>query len=198
MGGMAFPPGSRSLLFIGRQGLGPYCYGVGSDCGDPADNSKGTHAYPYQHQVWAYDANDLLAVKNGQKLPWEVQPYATWSLDDMDTSGGAAIRGAGYDPSLGRLYIAQAYGDEPRIDVYQITVPAPITLRLLPQSDLRPQLLVTTAPNLACELDASLDLVHWTTVFAGLTDATGHLNYTPSQPAVLASQFYRARITGAP
>jgi hypothetical protein len=195
MGGMAFPPGSRSVLFIGRQGLGPYCYGIGSDCGDPADDSKGTHAYPYQHQVWAYDANDLVAVKNGRKLPWEVRPYATWSLDDMDTSGGAAIRSAGYDPLTGRLYIAQAFGDDPRIDVYQLAVPSPTTLRILIQSDRHLQLQVSAGPNLLCELDASPDLVHWTTVFSGQSDATGHLAYAPTNLPIQSSQFYRARLT---
>ncbi|MBI5385530.1 MAG: hypothetical protein HZA90_12695 [Verrucomicrobia bacterium] len=126
--GLAFPPQSRSVLFIGRHGTGPYCYGTGGasggDCYDPADSSKGTHAYPYQHQVWAYDANELVQVKRGEKQPWEVVPYQVWSLDDLDTSGEADLAGAGFDPATGRLYLAQNYGEEPRIDVYEIRVPA--------------------------------------------------------------------------
>ncbi len=133
MGGMAFPSGTRSVLFIGRQGTGPYCYGCGIDpegtcpadchgecCVDPCDHSKGTHSHPYQHQVWAYDANDLVAVKNGEKATWEPRPYAVWTLDDMDTSGCADIRGAGYDHLTRRLYITQGYGESPRVDVYKV------------------------------------------------------------------------------
>jgi hypothetical protein len=194
MGGMAFPPGSRSVLFIGRQGTGPYCYGIGSDCDDPSDDSKGTHAYPYQHQVWAYDANDLLSVKTGQKRPWEIRPYATWSLDDMDTSGGASIRSAAYDPLTGRLYIAQAFGDEPRIDVYKLTVPVSMALRIATQADHRLQLQVSAGPNLPCGLEASPDLVHWATVVVGTTDPTGHFSYVPPDLPVQPSQFYRGRM----
>jgi hypothetical protein len=120
--GVAFPPGTRSVLFFGRQGIGPYCYGTGDECSDPVDDSKGTHAYPYVHQVWAYDALDLLAVKNGEKLSWEVQPYALWRLNEMDDSGSARIVGATYDPIGGRVYLTESYGEEPAVHVYQITV----------------------------------------------------------------------------
>jgi len=124
--GVAFPPHSRSVLFFGRQGTGPYCYGTGGasggDCYDPADSSKGTHAYPYRHQVWAYDANAHVQVKNGQQQPWQVAPYAVWSLDDLDSSGDADLVGAAFDPATGRLYLTQNYGEAPRIDVYEIDI----------------------------------------------------------------------------
>jgi len=42
--------------------------------------SKGETAYPYRYQMWAYDLNDLAAVKAGTKLPHEVQPYAWWNF----------------------------------------------------------------------------------------------------------------------
>ena len=44
---------------------------------------KGPHSVngDYAYQVWAYNANDFLAVEDGQMQPWEVQPYATWNLD---------------------------------------------------------------------------------------------------------------------
>ena len=91
---MVFPEGTRSVLFFGRHGLGKFCYGPGTTdqqlvgrptdggvdtwCHDPTSANKGTHAYPYHYYVWAYDANDLAAVKAGQKQPWEVKPYAVW------------------------------------------------------------------------------------------------------------------------
>jgi hypothetical protein len=120
--GVAFPPGSRSVLFFGRQGVGPFCYGTGAECNDPVDSSKGTHAYPYVHQVWAYDALDLLAVKNGARQAWEVKPYALWQLSEMDSSGGASIAGMTYDPASGKVYITEMYGESPAVHVYQIQV----------------------------------------------------------------------------
>lgn len=122
--GIALPPGSRSLLFFGRQGIGEFCYGTGEDCGDPVQSSQGTHAYPYVHQVWAYDLNDLASVSNGDLAPWEVQPYAVWRLDEMDDSGSATLSGAAYDPAGGRVYLTENYGEDPQVHVYQVSVPA--------------------------------------------------------------------------
>jgi hypothetical protein len=123
--GLAFVPGTRSVLFIGRHGIGEYCYGTGGvegDCYDPVDSSKGTHAYPYVHQIWAYDANDLLQVKNGERECWDVLPYAIWQLDEMDSEGGATVRGAAYDPETGRVFITEDFGEEPVVHVYTISV----------------------------------------------------------------------------
>ena len=111
------------MLFFGRQGIGEFCYGTGEECSDPIDSSKGTHAYPYVHQVWAYDALDLQAVKEGMQQPWEVLPYAIWRLDEMDSVGGATNAGAAYDPGSGRVYLTERYGENPAVHVYQITVP---------------------------------------------------------------------------
>ncbi len=136
VGGVAFPAGTRSVLFVGRQG-GAFCYGAGTTnqalhmtpnpagdlwCYDPTSSDKGAHGYPYRHQVWAYDANDLLAVKQGAKQPWDVRPYATWTLTDMDNAGSATIRGATYDPATRRLYVTgDTAGATPTVHVYEIT-----------------------------------------------------------------------------
>jgi len=136
--GIAFPKGTRSVLFIGTHGQGEYCYGPGTEdqqkhgmpdgegnvyCYDLVSSSKGTHAYPYVHQVWAYDAEDLLAVKAGQKQSWEVVPYATFQLDGINKDGGASIAGAAFDPATGRLFVTERYGDNPRVHVFQIKAP---------------------------------------------------------------------------
>lgn len=124
--GVVFPEGTRSVLFFGRQGLGTFCYGTGGaggECNDPTDRSKGTHAYPYAHYVWAYDALDLVAVKNGEKQPWDVKPYAIWSLDlpNVHTSGAAILAGAAYDPATGRIFVSQAFGDGDRPLIHVFT-----------------------------------------------------------------------------
>jgi hypothetical protein len=134
--GVAFPPGTRSILFIGRQGTGPYCYGPGTSdpdlhglptgdgtdtwCYDPTDDSKGTHAYPYRHQMWAYDAAELLDVRSGALEPWEVRPYAVWELEGMTADGDATIVGAGFDPIERRLYVTENYGEDPHVHVFQV------------------------------------------------------------------------------
>ena len=125
--GLAFPPGSRSLLFIGRHGTGPYCYDTAEVCGDPADPYKGPHAWPYIHQVWAYDALDLLKVQRGEAQPWDLRPYAVWHLTEMDQSQAATVSGATYDPASGRLYVTEVFGEEAdghRVHVYRISPPA--------------------------------------------------------------------------
>lgn len=119
--GLAFPAGSRSVLFIGRHG-GTFCYGTGTPtasldgqpdgqgnryCYDPTDSSKGTHGFPYRHQVWAYDAKDLADVSAGRKDPWEVVPYSVWGLTEMSGGqGGANLVSATFDQATQRLYVA--------------------------------------------------------------------------------------------
>jgi hypothetical protein len=137
--GVVFHEGTRSVLFFGRQGLGTYCYGPGTAdpkqagqpadgnvdrwCFDPSSESKGTHAYPYRYYVWAYDANDLAAVKAGRLRPWEPRPYATWPLDlPFSSEGHAELNGAAYDPESGRIFVSQAYGDGERPLIHVLTV----------------------------------------------------------------------------
>jgi len=148
--GMVFPNGSRSMLFFGFQGLGSYCYGsatadpalIGSYDQGPADpwcydpsgvGGKGPHGYPYQYQVWAYDANELLAVKNGLKSPWNVLPYAVWNVQDFPFAGtNVSLMAAAYDPASQRLFLAQPGADKegccdmlPLIQVYRVNLNAP-------------------------------------------------------------------------
>jgi hypothetical protein len=62
----------------------------------------------------------LLAVAEGSMEPWEVKPYATWQLNEMDSRGCVSIRVAAYDPRTRQLYIAQGFGEQGRIDVYRL------------------------------------------------------------------------------
>ena len=148
--GLVFPGGTRSVLFWGSQGTGAWCYGTGGssggDCYDPANSYKGGHAYPYVYQVWAYDANDLLAVKKGQKNPWDIRPYAVWNYNlpfenpsDLHDVGGAA-----YDPATQKIYVSQMCEDgcNPIIHVFKVSVGTPPpsdTIRPSPPTALRGQ-----------------------------------------------------------
>ena len=141
MGGVAIIWGTRTALFVGRNGTGAFCYGNGTSerqlagsrgvdgemyCYDPVSSDKGQHAYPYNYQVWAYDLNDLAAVKAGRKKPWEPKPYGTWPLDLRVPMAVTQIGGVGYDPMRQRLYISQMQADQdgyayrPLIHVFQI------------------------------------------------------------------------------
>jgi hypothetical protein len=141
MGGMAMIAGTRTVLYIGRNGMGTNCYGngtsdrtldgtVGPDgahwCYDPTSSDKSQHAYPYRYQIWAYDMNDFAAVKAGTKQPWEVVPYGVWPFDFPTAEESVRIGGVGYDPVTQRLYVSQLLADRdgysyrPVIHVLQI------------------------------------------------------------------------------
>ncbi len=128
-------------------------YTVDSCCYDPTSGSKGQHAYPYIDTVWAYDVgtstgantsgntvsssgstpskNNLTAVALGQINPWDLVPYAMWTLPThYDTTGGK-LGGATYDPSTGYIYISYTLADScnpsqnqyfcgPVVEVYQV------------------------------------------------------------------------------
>lgn len=129
--GVIFPPGTGSVLFIGTTGVGPYCYGEAAACGDPSNNSKGEHAYPYRGYVWAYDARVLAAVRAGTKQPWEAVPYAMWELP-LGNIAAWGIGGAAYDPATRRLFMSEKNksGELPVVHVFSLgvgstTPPAP-------------------------------------------------------------------------
>jgi hypothetical protein len=128
--GGVIPVGTRSILFFGSQGTGPFCYGSGgtsgADCYDPVDSNKGLHGYPYQFQIMAFDLNDLAAVAAGTKQPYSVLPYAVWPLTTgiIGVGGGddEYAGGAVYDPTLKRIYFSTPYADGtlPLIQVWQV------------------------------------------------------------------------------
>lgn len=85
------------------EGRNEYC------CYDPDSSGKGVHSYPYVNQIWAYDVNDLIAVKNGSKKPWEPIPYAVWN--PVLPTKGRQFASAAYDPATRRIFVAQAFAD---------------------------------------------------------------------------------------
>jgi hypothetical protein len=124
--GVALISGTRTALFIGSNGTGPFCYGNGTAdkslvnttgpdgakyCYDPSTSDKGQHAYPYHYQMWAYDLNDWAAVRAGRREPWEVKPYAVWTFELPVPESAIRIGGVGYDLQGRRLFVAQRHAD---------------------------------------------------------------------------------------
>ncbi|HUN75606.1 MAG TPA: hypothetical protein VMU40_13915 [Steroidobacteraceae bacterium] len=137
--GVVFPPGTRSVLFFGRQGVGPFCYGEGTtnaalngqptgqgdiSCYDPANGNKGVHAYPYVYQIWAYDANDLAAVKSGSKSAYQIAPYGVWTFHlPFESADQHLLGGTGFDPTNNLIYLSQLNEDansNPIIHVFKV------------------------------------------------------------------------------
>lgn len=125
IGGGVIVPGARTMLFLGSNGMGPHCYGDGTDdkaaadrsltdelCWDTTDHNKGSHAPPYRYQIWAYDLNDLAAVKAGRKKPWEPKPYGVWPLNlPVNHHCQVQINSVAIDPATGRILFAQLKGE---------------------------------------------------------------------------------------
>ena len=141
LGGVALIAGTRTALFIGRNGMGPFCYGNGTGdqalaasrptgneryCYDPTNTDKGQHAYPYRYQMWAYDLSELAEVRAGRRDPWSVKPYGVWPFDLPTAEPGVRIGGVAYDPARQRIYVAQLLADRdgfahrPLIHVYTV------------------------------------------------------------------------------
>jgi hypothetical protein len=90
-------------------------------------------APPYQVQVWAYDLNDLSAVRAGRRAPWDVRPYAIWALTGNKHaaplpffSSCMSVRGLAYDGATQRVWIAaqMADGELPVIHQFQLDLAA--------------------------------------------------------------------------
>lgn len=133
--GVVFPENSRSILFFGKHGVGAYCYGDGSDCNDPANRYKGTHAYPYRYQVWAYDALELAPAAMRQAH----EPYAVWNFRvPFESDNDHGTGGVAYDAATGRIYFSQLNADSehrPIIHSFRVSRTSPDTASAGPKPD---------------------------------------------------------------
>lgn len=136
IGGAVFVPGTSTVLFIGSTGTNSAGYGPPGIEGPWSLNGE------YAAQVWAYNANDLLAVKQGTLQSWQVQPYDVWNFQFPIQSNWAGngthqnvIGGVAFDPSTDRMYVSvlnadmsNPYSPAPLIYVFHVNVPsAPAT-----------------------------------------------------------------------
>lgn len=115
-----------SVIFIGRGGAGNPVYQQPPNITDPCNpTNPGYKDYPYALRAWAYDANDLLAVHEGQAESWEPSPYATWNLPTFDGAPCVNInqRGGTFDPATGRFFMCTYFGGgQPRVHAYQFAL----------------------------------------------------------------------------
>lgn len=139
--GLALIAGTRTAVFVGRNGTGPYCYGDGTGdraldqttddkgvkrCYDPTNPYKGPHAYPYRYQMWAYDLGEWAEVRAGRRDPWSVKPYAVWPFELPTPELTVRLLGVAYDAATQRLFVSQLGADRGRyesravIHVYQL------------------------------------------------------------------------------
>lgn len=129
--GMFWPTNTRSILFVGGHGLGKGNYKCALFV-SPCDPSCGGEDYygrltdggigtGYRRQVTAFDANDVLRVIAGTIQPYQVTPYAYWTLPSQNTNECAEfeVGGLAYDDVNRRLFVAEMK-ETMRIDVYSI------------------------------------------------------------------------------
>jgi hypothetical protein len=126
--GHAIPGGSGSVLFVGKHGIGEYWYGgLTSPSGiqaAPGSMGVGPKSDKYEFRIYAYNLSELANVKAGLKKPWEVMPYAIWSLPELSAMHPEAfMNGSTYDDQSGLLFITPQYGNYGIVHVYRIKKP---------------------------------------------------------------------------
>jgi hypothetical protein len=151
IGGVIWPPGTDTVLFVGTHGSGDWKYKSEDEGYNPAGNGS----YPYHYWVWAYDADDLAASYTGNYQvtqadydstrfldgiypsntslavdeivqPYNLKPYAMWELETNISASGYEqdIHGACYDSENNIMYVAamSADGYRPIIHSYSIDI----------------------------------------------------------------------------
>jgi hypothetical protein len=188
MGGAAVIAGTRTALFVGRIGVGAYCYGYGvtdpalggtkaadgqMNCYDPTNAAKGTHGYPYRYQIWAYDLADFAAVKAGAKAPWQVVPYGIWPFELPTPEKTVQIGGVAYDAERQLLYVSQMFADldgccERRPIIHTLKINAPSSTTPPPSSTAPPppSTTVSLVPD-ASAPKAPGTVIRWTATATG-------------------------------
>lgn len=160
------------VLFWGSHGTGPFFYGSLND----GRGESTTHAAPYRYQFWRYSKADMLAVKNGTKQPWQVQPL----IDDVSMPFQTSARYAGgmaYDQANGRVYVAarKCDGPAPIIHVFQATS--------APPADTTAPIITNIAVASVTETTATIT---WTTDEA--SDSRVEYGLTPSYGTIIVDQ----------
>lgn len=106
-------PGTRTYLTIGS--TGGHNSGVCYKCTQDNGNLCGGYCPPVSSDVsqyyWLWDLADLVKVKNGEMMSYDVRPYDYGPLDTPFQNGGSDIGGGSFDPVSGNLYLSIQKGD---------------------------------------------------------------------------------------
>jgi len=108
-------PGTRTYATIGYSGghVGGVGYKIiqdnGNLCGGPCSNLAADNYNFY----WLWDLNDLIAVKRGEKLSYEIMPYSYGVFDApfQPPSGANKIVGGAFESTEHVLYLVIENGD---------------------------------------------------------------------------------------
>ncbi|GLR70930.1 hypothetical protein [Agaribacter marinus] len=106
-------PGTRTYLTIGKSGGHESKIGYkikrtdGSKCGGMCVKDR-EDAYAY---YWAWDVNDLLEVKNEERLPHQIQPYEYGKWPIPKSLGVTEISYGYFDNEENKLYLSVKDGD---------------------------------------------------------------------------------------
>ncbi len=74
---------------------------------DPTNTSgQGNHGYPYMTVAYIYNMNDLVAVKNNMKSPWDLVPVMLnlSTIFPDSANGGGGVMGLTTDPATKRVF----------------------------------------------------------------------------------------------
>ncbi|PIR74140.1 MAG: hypothetical protein COU35_03720 [Candidatus Magasanikbacteria bacterium CG10_big_fil_rev_8_21_14_0_10_47_10] len=128
--------GSKAALaFVGTKADGNTWYGFSNGvvyptAGDPGEVYPPVPAFPHDERGWwssdihgeimLYDVNDLAAVAQGTKLPYEPQPYARININQYLFDPGfdygrykkQSLGAAAFDRERGYLYVFERMADE--------------------------------------------------------------------------------------
>ena len=111
-------------MFVGRHPTGEFWYGgPTSPTGQAAlcdDGGWGQKSTAWGYRVMAFDANDLVKVKNGTFTSSQVRPYGVWDIPNFPVNDCTFIKSATYDEATRQIYIAQGRGSDIRVDVYNV------------------------------------------------------------------------------
>jgi hypothetical protein len=130
-GGAWLTAGDRSaVIFVGTKGLGECWYGFANGVVWPEEppypevpeypfDNRGFWSSSFEAQSIFYDPDNLAAVARGEMEPWQPQPYATLSIDDVLFGVDAEwererVRAASFDPERGLLYVFEPMASEDR------------------------------------------------------------------------------------
>jgi hypothetical protein len=115
---MVFPNGTRSVLVFGYHGSGLEMYGStgaiysSKRLYDYSNSGYSFHACPYTLRVWAYNADELVQVKNGTGgfTCENIKPYAVWdfTIPNLSNPGSASFKltGVTYNPVNRTIYLS--------------------------------------------------------------------------------------------